>query len=62
MPPKVGRMPVGLEVAPEGLLVVPEGLLVAPEGLYPWAEMLGDPVVRAMGPQQGAREEVSQVL
>ena len=55
MPLKVGRMPVGLEVAPEGLLV-------APEGLYPWAEMLGDPVVRARGPQQGAQEVVNQVL
>ena len=54
-PPKVGRMPVGLEV-------VPEGLLVALEGLYPWAEMREGPVVRAMGPQQGAREEASQVL
>ena len=54
-PPKVGRMPVGLEVVPEGLLVVPEGL-------YPWAEMLGGPVVRAMGPQQGAREGGNQVL
>jgi len=48
-------MPVDLEV-------VPGGLLVAPEGLYPWAEMLGGPVVRAMGLQQGAQEVVNQVL